>query len=444
MRAPTTSYARSGDVNIAYQVVGDGDFDVVYIPGAVSHVDLIWDDPARSRYFERLSRSCRLIIFDKRGTGASDPAVVGDLETRIDDVRAVMDAAGSRRAAVVGVSEGGPMSLLFAATHPTRVAALVIYGSLPRFEWAPDFPWGKTRAEWDRELENEVRRWGTIELARERRPEADEAEAERIARNMRLSASPNAYRQIERMNQDIDVRQILPAVAVPTLVLHRTGDGLPIEGARWTAGQIPGATFIELPGSEHFGFLGDWEALVDAMESFLRGVWDRGDWEEPEHERSLATVLFTDIVGSTTRAASLGDRAWAELVTDHHRRVRARLARFRGKEIDTAGDGFFASFDGPARAIRCARAISDDMREIDVPIRAGIHTGECEVADGKVAGIAVNIGARVAAIAETNEVLVSQTVHDLVAGSGITFDDRGTHELRGIPGEWRLYAVSSS
>lgn len=444
MRVPATRYARSGDVNIAYQVVGEGDFDVVYIPGAVSHVDLIWDDPARSRYFERLSRFCRLIVFDKRGTGASDPAVVGDLETRIDDVRAVMDAAGSRRAAVVGVSEGGPMSLLFAATHPSRVAALVLYGSLPRFEWAPDFPWGQTRAEWDRELEREVRLWGTIEQAREIRPDADEAEAERVARNMRLSASPNAYRQITRMNQDIDVREILPAVAVPTLVLHRTEDHMPIEGARWTAGQIPGATFVELPGSEHYSFLGDWEALVDAIESFLKGVWDRGDWEEPEHERMLATVLFTDIVGSTTRAASLGDRAWAELVTEHHRRVRARLARFRGKEIDTAGDGFFASFDGPARAIRCARAISDDMREIDVPIRAGIHTGECEIADGKVAGIAVNIGARVAAIAETNEVLVSQTVHDLVAGSGITFDDRGTHELRGIPGEWRLYAVSSS
>ena len=444
MEPPTTRYALSGDVNIAYQVVGDGEFDVVYIPGAISHVDLIWDDPVRARYFERLSRFCRLIIFDKRGTGASDAAVVGDLETRIDDVRAVMDAVGSRRAAVIGVSEGGPMSLLFAATHPSRVAALVIYASLPRFEWAPDFPWGQPRAEWDRELEREVRLWGTIEQARELRPDANDEEAGRIARNRRLSASPNAYRKIEMMNQEIDVREILPAIAVPTLVLHRTGDPLPIEGARWTAGQIPGGMFVELAGSEHFGFLGDWEAVVDGIESFLKGVWARGDWEEPEHERTLATVLFTDIVGSTTRAANLGDRAWAELVTEHHRRVRARLARFRGTEIDTAGDGFFASFDGPARAIRCARAISDDMREVDVPIRAGIHTGECEVADGKVAGIAVNIGARVAAIAESNEVLVSQTVHDLVAGSGITFDDRGTHELRGIPGEWRLYAVSSS
>ena len=444
MQAPVTSYASSGDVNIAYQVIGEGPFDVVYIPGAVSHVDLIWDDPARSRYFERLSRFCRLIVLDKRGTGASDAAGVGDLETRIDDVRAVMDAAGSRRAAVVGVSEGGPMSLLFAATHPARVAALVIYGSLPRFVWAPDFPWGQTRAEWDRNLEHEVRHWGTIGLAREENPDGDEAELGLIARRRRLSASPNAYRQIEVMNQSIDVRDILSAIGVPTLVLHRTGDQLPIEGARWAAGQIPGAAFTALSGSEHFPFLGDYEAVVDAIESFLKSVWARGDWEEPEHERMLTTVLFTDIVGSTAKAAALGDRAWSELVIEHHRRVRARLARFRGREIDTAGDGFFASFDGPARAIRCARSISAEMREIDVPIRAGIHTGECEITDGKVAGIAVNIGARVASFAEQNDVLVSQTVHDLVVGSGITFDDRGAHELRGIPGEWRLFAVTGS
>jgi pimeloyl-ACP methyl ester carboxylesterase len=367
MQTPVTNYASSGDVNIAYQVVGEGDFDVVFIPGAVSHVDLIWDDPARSRFFERLSRSCRLIIFDKRGTGASDAAGVGDLETRIDDVRAVMDATGSRRAAVVGVSEGGPMSLLFAATHPSRVAALVIYGSLPRFLWAPDFPWGQTRAEWDREVEHEIRHWGTIEQALENNPDADDAELERIARRRRLSASPNAFRQIELMNQSIDVRDVLPVIGVPTLVLHRTGDQIPIEGARWTADQIPGGAFIELSGSEHFPFMGDYEAVVDAIESFLTSVWARGDWEEPEHERMLTTVLFTDIVESTAKAAALGDRAWAELVLEHHRRVRARLARFRGREIDTAGDGFFASFDGPARAIRRARAISADMREIDVP-----------------------------------------------------------------------------
>ncbi len=443
MPIPQTRYTRSGDVNIAYQVLGDGAFDVVYIPGAVSHVDLIWDDPARAHYFERLASFGRLIVFDKRGTGASDPIGVGDLETRIDDVRAVMDAAGSRRAAVIGASEGGPMSVLFAATHPGRVAALVMYGSLPRFEWAPDFPWGQPRAEWDRELEDEVRRWGTIEQAREWLPEASEEEAEHFARRLRLSASPSAYRQIERINQEIDVRNVLSAIAVPTLVLHRTGDHLPIAGARWTASQIPGATFTELAGNQHFPYMGDSQAIVDAIASFLTGVWERGDWEEPEHERVLSTVLFTDIVESTAQAANLGDRAWSELVAEHHRRVRARLARFRGREIDTAGDGFFASFDGPARAIRCARAISGDMRELEAPIRAGIHTGECEIVDSKVTGIAVNIGARVAAIADANEVLVSQTVRDLVAGSGIVFDDRGAHALKGIPGEWRLYAVGS-
>ena len=444
MQTPVTRYARSGDVSIAYQVVGAGAFDVVYIPGAVSHVDLIWDDPLRARFFERLSRFCRMIVFDKRGTGASDPVGVADLETRIDDVRAVMDAVGSPRAAIVGSSEGGPMALMFAATHPERVAALVVYGSLPRFSWAPDFPWGHPLGEWERDLEDTVRRWGTVELAHEWVPELGEADAEQFARRQRLSAGPSAYRQIEQMNIEIDVRKVLPAIAVPTLVLHRSGDHLPVAGARWTAAQIPGAAFVELQGDLHFPFLGDWEAIVDAIESFLCGVWERNEWEEPEHERALATVLFTDIVGSTERAAEVGDRAWAELVGEHHRRVRARLARFRGREIDTAGDGFFASFDGPARAIRCARAISDDLSEFGVPIRAGIHTGECEITDGKVAGIAVAIGARVAALAAPNEVMVSQTVRDLVAGSGITFDDRGTHSLKGIPGEWHLFAATGS
>ena len=315
MEVPTTRYARSGAVNIAYQVVGAGDFDVVYIPGAVSHVDLIWDDPERARFFERLSRSCRLIIFDKRGTGASDSVGVADLETRIDDVRAVMDAAGSSRAAVVGVSEGGPMALLFAAAHPDRVAALVIYGALPRFAWAPDFPWGEPRERWEQELEDEVRRWGSVELVRERLPELDEAEAQRLARRQRMSASPGAYRQLERMNIEIDVRDVLPAITVPTLVLHRVGDPLPVAGARWTAGQIPGAALTELAGDQHFAFRGDWQSVVDEIAAFLRGVWERGDWEEPERERALATVLFTDIVGSTERAAGVGDRAWAELVS---------------------------------------------------------------------------------------------------------------------------------
>ncbi len=438
---PTTRYAKSGDVNIAYQVVGDGPFDLVFVPAAISHVDLIWDDPERAGFFNRLASFSRLIVLDKRGTGASDPAPVGDLETRIDDVRAVLDAVGSPRAAVMGVSEGGPMSLLFAASNPSRVAAVVVYASLPRFAWAPDFPWGLPLDEWNRELDREVREWGTVEAAREIWPDATDEEAEAFARIRRLSASPAAYRRIEEMNQSIDVRDILPSVAVPTLVLHRTDDGLPIAGGRWMAEQIPGATFVELAGHQHIIHRGDWRAVADAVETFLTDVHERGEWEEPESERVLATVLFTDIVGSTARAAEIGDRAWRDIVGEHHRLIRTRLARFRGHEIDTAGDGFFASFDGPARAIRCAAAISDDMRELDVPVRVGIHTGECTIADGKVAGIAVSIGARVAANAEANEVLVSQTVRDLVAGSGISFSDRGTHELKGVPGEWRLYAL---
>lgn len=438
---PITRYARSGDVNIAYQAVGDGPFDLVFVPGAVSHVDLLWDDPDRAGFFGRLASFCRLIVLDKRGTGASDPGQVGDLETRIDDVRAVMDAVGSARAAVMGVSEGGPMSLLFAATHPTRVAALVLYGSLPRFAWAPDFPWGRPLEEWRRELEHDVRSWGTVEGVREYWPDATNEEAERRAREERLGATPNAYRRIDEMNMSIDVRDVLAAISVPTLVLHRTGDHLPIAGARWTAEQIPGAQFVELEGDEHMIPRGDWRAVADEVERFLTHVQAGGDWDEPEHERVLTTILFTDLVGSTARAAELGDRAWAELVGEHHRRVRTRLARFHGRELDTAGDGFFASFDGPARAIRCATAIGQDIQELGLEIRAGIHTGECELLDGKVAGIAVSIGARVASQAESGEILVSQTVRDLVTGSGLEFDDRGSHELKGVPGEWRLYAL---
>ena len=440
---PETRYAKSGDVRIAYQVVGEGPFDLVYVPGAMSHVDLIWDDPARSRYFGAIAEWCRVILFDKRGTGASDSVGIADLETRIDDVRAVMDAAASSRAAVMGASEGGPMSLLFAALHPDRVAALCVYGSLPRFMWAPDFPWGRPRAEWERELEHDVEGYGTTELVREWLPTLSEDEVEAFARAQRLSGSPSAYRHIEQMNQEIDVRDILPSIAVPTLVLHRAEDHLPVAGAEWMAAQIPGARFVRLPGGPHLSFLGDWNAIVDEARTFFEHTHAFG-WEEPEPERVLATVLFTDIVGSTETAVSLGDRAWVSLVAEHHRRVRTQLARFRGREIDTAGDGFFASFDGPARAIRCAETIVDHVSDLGLAIRAGIHTGECELVDGKVAGIAVNIGARVAAEAGGGEVLVSQTVRDLVAGSGIDFDERGDHELRGIPGAWRLYRVRTA
>lgn len=445
MGFPETRYARSGDVNVAYQVVGEGPFDLVYVPGAVSHVDLIWDDPRRAAYFGRLASSTRLIVFDKRGTGASDHGALGDLETRMDDVRAVMDAAGSSRAAVMGVSEGGPMALLFAATYPERVTALVLYGTLPRFAWAPDFPWGQPLADWQRELEHDVSNWGKADFFRTELPDAAEAELEEMARRLRLSASPATYRQLETMNMSIDVRHVLPAITTPTLVLHRTEDHIPIDGARWTAAQIAGARFIELPGGPHFPWAGDWEAVLAEVEAFLLDADAAGAWAAPEPERVLATILFTDIVGSTDKIAELGDRRWHELLQQHHALVRRHLVRYRGIEMDTAGDGFFARFDGPARAIRCAQAITDEVRALGIEVRAGLHTGECELTDsGKVAGIAVSTGARIAARAEPGEVLVSSTVKDLVAGSGLSFDDRGTHLLKGVPGNWSLYAATTA
>ena len=442
METPETRYAISGDVSVAYQVVGTGPVDLVYVQGSVSNVDLIWDDERRAPYFERLASLARLIVFDKRGTGASDHVAVGDLETRMDDVRAVMDAAGSPRAAVMGVSEGGPMSLLFGATYPERVAALVLYGSLPRFAWAPDFPLGRPMADWQHELDEDVRLWGTVELAQQLSPGAGEEEWREMARRQRLSASPGIYRRVETLNMQIDVRHVLPAITVPTLVLHRRDDHLPIEAAKWTASQIPGARFVELPGGPHIPWMGDWHRLLDEAEAFLVDVRDGEGWAEPEPERVLATILFTDIVGSTEKIAELGDRGWRELLQRHHALVRRQLVRYRGLEMDTTGDGFFARFDGPGRAVRCARAITEEVRELGLEVRAGLHTGECELADGgKVAGIAVSTGARIAAAAEPSEVLVSSTVKDLVAGSGLTFADRGAHELKGVPGEWRLYSV---
>ena len=447
MDVPETRYADSGGVAIAYQVVSEGPFDVVWIPGSTSNVELLWQEEARARFFRRLASFCRLIVFDKRGTGVSDRvSEVADLETRMDDVRAVMDAAGSERAAVIGVSEGGPMSALFAATYPERTRALVLYGTLPRFTRAPDFPWSPSRSEVQRENEDESRRWGTLELAAEwqraENPDSTDDEIAARASHMRQSASPGAFRMLMEMNLDIDVRAVLPSIRVPTLVVHRSEDHIPVDGARWMARQIPGARFVELPGGPHMAIFGDWEAVVQTIEDFVvpLGV------EEPDREpdRVLATVLFTDVVGSTARAAELGDRAWRQLLEQHHARIRQQLSRYRGTEIDTAGDGFFASFDGPARAIRCATAITETMRDLGLDVRAGLHAGECELLDGKVGGIAVHIGARVASQAAAGEVLVSQTVKDLVVGSELRFREQGVVDLKGVPGEWRLYAVEPS
>jgi pimeloyl-ACP methyl ester carboxylesterase len=444
-----TRYARSGDVSIAYQVMGDGPFDVVFVPGFVSHVELSWGVSGIAALNRRLASFCRLIRFDKRGTGMSDRVSgVPTLETRMDDVRAVMDAAGSERAALMGVSEGGPMSILFAATYPERAWALALCATFPRERWAPDYPFGFSDEELRREDEEIEQQWGTSRaaeaLARGVAPEASDEEVQAFATMIRQSASPGAALALNRMNHEIDVRDVLPAIRVPTLVLNRQGEHPFIrQGSAYLEEHIAGARHVELPGSSHSPFAGDTEPYARAVEDFFQEVWAEEAAAEPEADRVLATILFTDIVGSTAKAVELGDAGWRNLLEDHHATVRRLLLRYRGTELDTAGDGFFASFDGPARGIRCARAITESVRDLGIEVRAGLHTGECERVNTKVGGIAVHIGARVAAEAGPGEVVVSSTVKDLVAGSGIAFRDRGPAELKGVPGEWRLFAVES-
>jgi class 3 adenylate cyclase/pimeloyl-ACP methyl ester carboxylesterase len=444
-----TRYARSGDVSIAYQVTGDGPFDVVHVPGFVSHVELAWDVPGMAASNRRLSSVCRLIRFDKRGTGMSDRVSgVPTLETRMDDVRAVMDAVGSERAALIGVSEGGPMSILFAATYPERAWALALCGTFPRERWAPDYPFGIRDEEARRDDEEIERSWGTPEdamaTAQELAPSASADEQQALATMIRQSASPGAALALNRMNHEIDVRNVLPVIRVPTLVLNREAEHpFTRQGSAYLAQHIPGARHLELPGADHAIFAGGWESYAQALEKFLQEAWSDEAIAEPETDRVLATILFTDIVGSTAKAVELGDARWRELLESHHAVVRRLLVRHRGTELDTAGDGFFASFDGPARAIRCASAITESVRDLGLEVRAGLHTGECERTNNKIGGIAVHIGARVAAQADAGEVVVSSTVKDLVAGSGIAFRERGTAELKGVPGEWRLFAVES-
>jgi pimeloyl-ACP methyl ester carboxylesterase len=444
---PDIQYAKSGDVNIAYQVTGEGPFDLVFVPGYVTHVEMQWEIPSFVPFLERLSSFSRLIRFDKRGTGMSD-RVSGapTLETRMDDVRAVMDAVGSRHAAFYGLSEGAAMSILFAATYPERVAALVVRSAFPRRMWAPEYPWGRTEDEYEREVERDLRVFGPRQQAREAigaLGRFSEEEAESFLRMVRYSTSPGSLQALHRMNREIDIRHVLPAVRVPTLILQGAEDTIvPVEVARYVSSQIPTARLVEVAGVGHLAFGNPAADLIaDEIQRFLEEVWSAGSWEESEPDRVLATVLFTDIVGSTAKAAELGDRGWRELLARHHALIRRELVRFRGAELDTAGDGFFARFDGPARAIRCASAITESVRGLGLEIRAGLHTGECEVIDGKVGGIAVHIGARVAREAQPGEVLVSSTVRDLVAGSGIFFRERGTATLKGVPEKWRLYAV---
>jgi class 3 adenylate cyclase len=445
MEAPQTRYARSGDVNIAYQVVGEGPLDLVFIPSLTHHVELAWENPPQARFFNRLASLGRLLLFDKRGTGMSDRVVGATLEERMDDIRAVMDAAGSERAVLVGLGEGGPLCALFAATYPERTTALVLINTSPRMVRSPELPWLPTRAERERGIEEWVRSWGDPEAAAERfgrgSPSATEEERRGFARVVRLSVSPGSAAAYLRMNLDVDISDVLPLIRVPTLVMRRKDlEGGDVRSARYLAEHIPGARLVEVPGRDFAPQLGDTDRLFAELESFLKDVAEDGQWET-EPDRILATVLFTDIVDSTARAAELGDRAWRELLQRHHEAVRSQLGRFRGKEMDTAGDGFFATFDGPARAIRCAFAIRQSIRELDLDVRAGLHSGECELVDGKAGGIAVHIGARVASLAEPGEVLVSSTVKDLVAGSGIEFEDRGEHQLKGIAEAWRLFTV---
>jgi class 3 adenylate cyclase len=437
---PATRYVKSDDVHIAYQVIGEGPLDLLFVPGFVSHIEEIWQSPAASSFLRRLASFSRLILFDKRGTGMSDRgSQVFTLEQRMHDVRAILDEVGSDRAALFGVSEGGPMSLLYAATYPERTSALILYGSYAKRSWAPDYPFGWKNEQWQRVLENIERNWGTpqginIEMWAPSLAQ-DPSASERMASYFRAAASPGAAAAIMKMNREIDVRHVLSAIRTPTLILHRVGDRVSeIEHARIMAHGIPDAKLVELPGIDHTFWVNDNGALLGQIEQFLTGK--RHAYES---ERVLATVLFTDIVGSTEQAVALGDNSWRELLTAFYAKVREVIRNFRGREINTAGDGFFAAFDGPARAIRCAGAIREAVRSLGLEVRCGLHTGECELVGEDLAGIAVHIGARVAALAAPGEVLVSQTVRDLVAGSGLNFEELGVYTLKGVPSEWRLF-----
>jgi class 3 adenylate cyclase/dienelactone hydrolase len=438
MTPPETRYARSGNVRIAYQVLGDGPFDLVYVPGYVSNMDLYWEGPAWSDFFSRLASFSRLILFDKRGTGLSDRmAGIATLEERMDDVRAVMDAARSEKAALYGVSEGGPMALLFAATYPDRTRALVLYGSFACH------PSTLSAENIDEHIATIDRAWGTGEYTAQgfcARTAADETFWRALARFERQGASPSAAATIVRMQFETDARHVLSTIRVPTLVVHRVGDPrITVDAGRYVADHIPGAKYVELPGIDHNFLLTGERDMADRVageiEEFLTG--SRGS--DIEVDRVLSTVLFTDIVDSTKRAADLGDRQWRALLDRHDESVREQIGRFRGREVKNLGDGFMATFDGPARAVRCAVAISESLRPLGIAVRSGLHTGEIEMNRGDIAGIAVHIAARVVAEAEPGETVVSSTVRDLVAGSGLRFENRGIHALKGVPEEVHLY-----
>jgi class 3 adenylate cyclase len=434
-------FARSGEVDIAYRVVGGGPVDLVYAQGALTHLEIGWEGPAFRRYCERLGEFTRLILFDKRGMGMSDrvPGAT-TLEERMDDIRAIMDAAGSEQAAIMGESEGGPLAMLFAAAYPERTIGLILQGAEVRERTDESWPYGDATEEaFEEAMRTIPERWGKGLAIDVIAPSVAGQEHLRAwwARKQVHAATPAAAEAFMRMAFEIDVREVAATINVPTLVLHAAGDRVcDVENARFLARTIPGARYVELAGEDHVPWF-EPDVAIGEIREFLTGRREAGT-----PDRRLVTVLFTDLVGSTARASQLGDRRWRDLLAQHNSAVRRELTRFSGHEVDTAGDGFFATFDGPARAIRCAEAVVDGVRRLGLEMRAGVHTGEVEVLDGKIAGIAVNIGARVATRAAAGEILVSGTVRDLVAGSGLEFEDRGAAALEGVPGEWRLYAVA--
>jgi pimeloyl-ACP methyl ester carboxylesterase len=441
--AAQTKYAKVGDLHIAYQILGEGPRDLVVVPGWVSHLEVqYWEEPSIARFFERLASFARLILFDKRGTGLSDRVArdaLPTLEERMEDVHAVMNAAGSKRAALFGISEGGPMCALFAASHPERTSALIMSGCYAKWIRAEDYPWAPTREDHEAAFAAYERNWGTPIGFKTVAPSVanDENARNWWARNLRLGASPADGIALYRMNIEIDIRSVLPTIRVPTLVLHRAGDRLiNVGNGRYVASRIPGAKYVELEGADHLPWFGDANAVLAEIEEFLTGVRPAD-----EHERVLATVLFADIADSTAKAAAMGDAAWKGYLTAFQRMAAQQLERSRGKLLDTAGDGVFASFDGPARAVRCGLALVREAKAVGMDLRVGVHIGEVERMMGKLGGVAVHIGARIMALARPGEVLVSSALKDIVAGSGLAFEDRGTHVLKGVPGEWRLFVA---
>jgi pimeloyl-ACP methyl ester carboxylesterase/DNA-binding winged helix-turn-helix (wHTH) protein len=442
MRAPETRYAQSGEVNIAYQVVGNAPLDLVFVMGWVSHLEYFWAEPSFARFLTRLASFSRLILFDKRGTGLSDRVPIRELPTleqRMDDVRAVMDAVGSKRAALCGVSEGGPMCSLFAATYPEKTNALVMIGTYAKRVWDPEYPWAPTLEERQEFYEEMQRDWGGPVGLEERAPSmADDPHfREWWATYLRMGASPGAALALTKMNAEIDVRHVLPSIRVPVLVIHRENDQcLKVEEGRYVAAHIPGSKYLELPGVDHLPFVGDQDAVLDEIEEFLTGVR-----HATGYDRVLATVLLTRIADAARQSAKMGERRWRDTLERYASHARRELELFKGREIEMTDESLLATFDGPARAIRCASAISDTAARLGLSVKAGLHTGECDYVEDKVGGVAVRIGAQVAGHAANGEVLVSHTVKDLVAGSGIAFEERGALSLDDVPGEWRLFAV---